>query len=118
MTRDEQEIEFGKILVATCDSQALSVIRQCRDSGIATVAVFAADDADAECVREADESVCIGASCEGGCYGDAYAILSAAELKSANAIHLCGGPLSGDDDFVNLADAAGFTVLDSVEEGE
>lgn len=108
---DQEEIR--KVLVAANNHEAAEVISACNEAGIPSVAIYSEDEKDSLCVKLAPEAVCIGPARSSGCYQKAYVILSAGEQKSANAIHLCGGPLSGDDDFARLAQSAGFIVFDS-----
>ena len=76
-----------KILIANRGDVALRVLRACRDMGIQTVAVHSTADADAMHVRLADESVCIGGAPSAESYLNVPAIISAAVITGADAIH-------------------------------
>src|SRR5216110_2244214 len=90
---------FGKILIANRGEIALRVQRACRELGIKTVVVHSEADADAKYVRLADESVCIGPAASAACYLNVPAIISAAEVTDAQAIHPGYGFLSENADF-------------------
>src|SRR5690606_33441748 len=81
------ESVFRKILIANRGEIALRIARACRDMGIATVAVHSTADADSMHVRLADESVCIGPPAARDSYLNRAAILSAATIAGADAIH-------------------------------
>jgi acetyl-CoA carboxylase biotin carboxylase subunit len=123
---------FSKVVIANRGEIALRVLRACRELGIGTVAVHSTADRDLIHVRLADESVCIGPPQPGKSYLNIPAIIAAAEVTDAEAIHpgygfLCdkleaialmkelgvptvpgsGGPL-GDDEAENLRIAAGI----------
>ena len=76
-----------KILIANRGDVALRVLRACRDMGIETVAVHSTADADAMHVRFADESVCIGEALSRDSYLNVPAIITAATITGADAIH-------------------------------
>src|SRR5208283_6137349 len=78
---------FDKILIANRGEIAMRVQRACRELGIPTVAVHSTADADAMHVRLADESVCIGPPAARDSYLNVAAILSAASITGADAIH-------------------------------
>ena len=78
---------FEKVLIANRGEIALRIHRACREMGIRTVAVHSAADADAMHVRLADESVCIGPPPSRECYLNMPAIISAATITGADAIH-------------------------------
>ena len=78
---------FEKILIANRGEIALRVLRACKDLGIPTVAVHSTADADAMHVRLADESVCIGPPSARDSYLNIPAILSAATITGAEAMH-------------------------------
>jgi acetyl-CoA carboxylase, biotin carboxylase subunit len=96
---------FKKILIANRGEIALRVIRACRELGIATVAVHSTVDADALHVRFADESVCIGPAPSKESYLNIPAILSAAEITRADAIHPGYGFLSENADFAEVCES-------------
>ena len=78
---------FKKILIANRGEIALRIVRTCRDLGIKTVAVHSTIDKDSMHVRLADEAICIGESSIKDSYLNSFAILSAAEVTNADAIH-------------------------------
>ncbi|MCL1902133.1 MAG: acetyl-CoA carboxylase biotin carboxylase subunit [Alphaproteobacteria bacterium] len=89
-----------KILIANRGEIALRIIRACRDMGLRSVAVYSTADADATHVHLADESVCIGPAKAAESYLNESAILTAALLTNADAIHPGYGFLSERADFV------------------
>lgn len=93
---------FPKILIANRGEIAVRVIRACKEMGISTVAVFSEADRDALHVSLADESVCIGAAPASKSYLNMAAILSAASLTGAQAIHPGYGLLSENARFAEL----------------
>ena len=96
---------FKKILVANRGEIALRVLRACRELGIATVAVHSTADTDAMHVRLADESVCIGPPAARESYLNKPAILSAALITGAEAIHPGYGFLSENADFAEMVES-------------
>ena len=90
---------FEKILIANRGEIALRIHRACREMGIRTVAVHSVADADAMHVRLADESVCIGPAPSRESYLNMPAIISAATITGADAIHPGIGFLSENADF-------------------
>ncbi|MDE8348168.1 MAG: acetyl-CoA carboxylase biotin carboxylase subunit [Acidocella sp.] len=96
---------FKKILIANRGEIALRVQRACRELGIATVAVHSTADADAMHVRLADESVCIGPPLARDSYLNMPAIISAALITGAEAIHPGYGFLSENADFADMVEA-------------
>ena len=96
---------FKKILIANRGEIALRVLRACRDLGIATVAVHSTADTDAMHVRLADESVCIGPPSARDSYLNKPAILSAALITGAEAIHPGYGFLSENADFAEMVES-------------
>ncbi|MFN0061970.1 MAG: acetyl-CoA carboxylase biotin carboxylase subunit [Myxococcaceae bacterium] len=95
---------FKKILIANRGEIALRVIRACRELGIATVAVHSTADASALHVRFADEAVCIGPPPSKESYLNIPAVLSAAEITRADAIHPGYGFLSENADFAEVCE--------------
>ena len=85
---------FKKILIANRGEIALRVIRACREMGIKTVAVHSTADNDAMYVKMADESVCIGPASSAESYLKKSAIISAAVVTNADAVHPGYGFLS------------------------
>ncbi len=102
---------FQKILIANRGEIALRIQRACRELGIATVAVHSTADAEAMHVRLADESVCIGPPPAKDSYLNIPAILSAAAITGADAIHPGYGFLSENARFADMVDAHGLTFI-------
>src|ERR1044072_2669909 len=90
---------FEKILIANRGEIALRIQRACRELGIKTVAVHSEADAEAKYVKLADESVCIGPPASAQSYLNIPAIISAAAVTDAEAIHPGYGFLSENADF-------------------
>ncbi|HSP20242.1 MAG TPA: biotin carboxylase N-terminal domain-containing protein, partial [Myxococcaceae bacterium] len=95
---------FKKILIANRGEIALRVIRACRELGIRTVAVHSTADASGLHVRFADEAVCIGPPPSRESYLNIPAVLSAAEITRADAIHPGYGFLSENADFADVCE--------------
>ncbi len=102
---------FEKILIANRGEIALRIQRACREMGIRTVAVHSEADADAKYVKLADESVCIGPAASALSYLNVPAIISAAELTDAEAIHPGYGFLSENADFAERIESSGFVFI-------
>jgi acetyl-CoA carboxylase biotin carboxylase subunit len=102
---------FEKILIANRGEIALRVQRACRELGVKTVAVHSEADADAKYVRLADESVCIGPPPSNQSYLNIPAIISAAEVTDAEAIHPGYGFLSENADFAERVEKSGFVFI-------
>ncbi len=102
---------FEKILIANRGEIALRVQRACRELGIKTVAVHSEADREAKYVQLADESVCIGPAPSGQTYLNIPAIISAAEVTDAEAIHPGYGFLSENADFAAAVRAAGIAFV-------
>ena len=102
---------FEKILIANRGEIALRIQRACRELGIKTVAVHSEADSDAKYVRLADESVCIGPAPSGQSYLNIPAIISAAEVTDAEAIHPGYGFLSENADFAERVEKSGFVFI-------
>ena len=96
---------FNKVLIANRGEIALRIQRACRELGIPTVAVHSTADAEAMHVRLADESVCIGPPAARDSYLNVPAILSAAAITGADAIHPGYGFLSENAAFADMVDA-------------
>src|SRR6202012_2707729 len=102
---------FEKVLIANRGEIALRIHRACRDMGIKTVAVHSTADANAMNVRLADERVCIGPPPARASYLNIPAILSAATITGADAIHAGIGFLSENADFAEGVAEHGFTFI-------
>jgi acetyl-CoA carboxylase biotin carboxylase subunit len=102
---------FQKILIANRGEIALRVQRACRELGIPSVAVHSTADAEAMHVRLADESVCIGPPPARESYLNAVAILSAATITGADAIHPGYGFLAENAEFAEMVEAHGLTFI-------
>jgi len=102
---------FGKVLIANRGEIALRIHRACKEMGIATVAVHSTADADAMHVRLADESVCIGPPSVRESYLNVPAILSAATVTNAEAIHPGYGLLSENASFAEIVTEHGFKFI-------
>ncbi len=102
---------FKKVLVANRGEIALRIIRACRDMGIKTVAVYSTADRDATHVHLADESVCIGPAPSKDSYLNESAILTAALLTNADAIHPGYGFLSERAGFVEKVELHKITWI-------
>ena len=101
---------FDKILIANRGEIALRVQRACRELGIRTVAVHSEADREAKYVKLADESVCIGPAPSGQSYLNIPAVISAAEVTDAQAIHPGYGFLSENADFAERVEQSGDKV--------
>jgi len=102
---------FEKILIANRGEIALRIQRACRDMGIKTVVVHSEADAEAKYVKLADESVCIGPPPSSASYLNIPAIISAAEVTDAEAIHPGYGFLAENADFAERVDKSGFIFI-------
>lgn len=102
---------FGKILIANRGEIALRVQRACRELGIPTVAVHSTADSEAMHVRLSDESVCIGPPAARDSYLNMAAILSAAHVTGADAIHPGYGFLSENAVFAEMVEDHGLTFI-------
>ena len=102
---------FDKVLIANRGEIALRIERACRELGIKTVVVHSEADADAKYVRLADESVCIGPAPSAQSYLNIPAIISAAEVTDAQAIHPGYGFLSENADFADKVEKSGFVFI-------
>ena len=102
---------FAKILIANRGEIAVRIQRACRELGIPTVAVHSTADTDAMHVRLADESVCIGPPPARDSYLNIPAILSAAAVTGADAIHPGYGFLSENAGFAEMVEAHGMTFI-------
>jgi acetyl-CoA carboxylase biotin carboxylase subunit len=102
---------FGKILIANRGEIALRIQRACREMGIRTVVVHSEADTEAKYVKLADESVCIGPPPAAASYLNIPAIISAAEVTDAEAIHPGYGFLAENADFAEKVERSGFVFI-------
>ena len=102
---------FGKILIANRGEIALRIQRACKEMGIKTVVAHSLADTDAKYVRLADESVCIGPAPVHQSYLNMPALISAAEVTDAEAIHPGYGFLSENADFAERVESSGFVFI-------
>jgi acetyl-CoA carboxylase biotin carboxylase subunit len=102
---------LDKILIANRGEIALRILRACKELGIKTVAAHSTADSDLLHVRLADESVCIGSHAAAHSYLNIPAIISAAEITDAVAIHPGYGFLSENADFAEQVEKSGFTFI-------
>ncbi len=102
---------FTKILIANRGEIALRVIRACRDLGIGTVAIYSEADRDSLHVRTADEAVCIGPAKSELSYLNIPAVISAAEVTDAEAVHPGYGFLAENPQFAEACATSGITFI-------
>ena len=102
---------FEKILIANRGEIALRIQRACREMGIRTVVVHSEADTEAKYVKLADESVCIGPPPAASSYLNIPAIISAAEVTDAEAIHPGYGFLAENADFAEKVERSGFVFI-------
>jgi len=102
---------FKKVLIANRGEIAVRVIRACRELGIQTVAVHSEADAGALHVRFADQAVCIGPAPASKSYLHIPAIISAAEITAADAIHPGYGFLSENAEFARVVESCGISFI-------
>ncbi len=102
---------FHKILIANRGEIAIRVIRACKEMGIRTVAVYSQADSNSLHVKLADESVCIGPAPSAMSYLNMNALISAAELTDAEAIHPGYGFLSENANFAEICERCGITFI-------
>src|SRR5579859_2443665 len=108
---------FKKVLIANRGEIALRVLRACRELGIKSVAVHSDVDARALHVRFADEAVCIGPAPATKSYLNVPAIISAAEITGADAIHPGYGFLSENAEFAAICAKCGIRFIGPTPEG-
>ncbi|MEY4283878.1 MAG: acetyl-CoA carboxylase biotin carboxylase subunit [Betaproteobacteria bacterium] len=102
---------FKKILVANRGEIALRIQRACRELGVRAVMVYSEADREAKYVKLAEEAVCIGPAPSGQSYLNMPALISAAEVTDAEAIHPGYGFLSENADFAERVEKSGFTFI-------
>jgi acetyl-CoA carboxylase biotin carboxylase subunit len=102
---------FKKILIANRGEIALRIQRACRELGIKAVVVYSEADREAKYVKLADEAVCIGPAPSAQSYLSMPAIISAAEVTDAEAIHPGYGFLSENADFAERVEKSGFVFI-------
>jgi acetyl-CoA carboxylase biotin carboxylase subunit len=102
---------FEKIVIANRGEIALRILRACRELGIKTVALHSTADRNQKHVRLADESVCIGPPPSTESYLNIPAVISAAEVTDAGAIHPGYGFLSENADFAERVEQSGFSFI-------
>jgi acetyl-CoA carboxylase biotin carboxylase subunit len=102
---------FSKVLIANRGDVALRVLRACKELNIKTVAIHSTADSEAIHVRLADESVCIGPAPSSKSYLNIPAIITAAQLVGADAIHPGVGFLSENPDFAEIVEAHNIVFI-------
>ena len=102
---------FDTVLIANRGEIALRVLRACRGLGLRVVAVHSEADADAPYLRQADQALCIGPAAPGQSYLNQAALLAAAQVSGAQAIHPGYGFLSENAGFVERVEQAGLTFI-------
>ena len=100
-----------KLVIANRGEIALRILRACRDLGVRTVALHSTADGEAKYVKLADESVCIGPPSASESYLNIPAVISAAEVTDATAIHPGYGFLSENADFAERVEQSGFIFV-------
>ena len=102
---------LDKVVIANRGEIALRILRACREMGIKTVAVHSTVDNNLKHVLLADETVCIGGAASAESYLNMPAIISAAEVTDAVAIHPGYGFLSENADFAERVESSGFVFI-------
>ena len=102
---------FKKILIANRGEIALRIQRACRELGVKAVMVYSEADREAKYIKMADEAVCIGPAPSALSYLNMPAIISAAEVTDAEAIHPGYGFLSENADFAERVEKSGFKFI-------
>src|SRR5512136_719523 len=102
---------FRKILIANRGEIALRIIHACKELGVPTVAVYSEADRDSLHVRFADEAICIGPPASSESYLNIPAVISAAEISNADAIHPGYGFLAESAYFAEVCEACGLTFI-------
>src|SRR5246127_1937761 len=102
---------FKKILIANRGEIALRIICACKELGIRTVAIYSEADRNSLPVRFADEAICIGPPQLGLSYLNIPAVISAAEIANADAIHPGYGLLSENANFAEVCEMSGIKFI-------
>lgn len=102
---------FNKILIANRGEIAVRIIRACKEMGIASVAVYSEADREAMHTRLADQAVCIGPAPSNLSYLNIPAIMAAAEITDAEAIHPGYGFLAENAEFADIVQTSGYTWI-------
>src|SRR5947208_10329231 len=102
---------FDTVLIANRGEIALRIQRACRGLGLRTVAVHSEADTDTPYVQQADQALCIGPAAAGKSYLNQTALLFAAKVSGAQAIHPGYGFLSENASFVERVEGAGLTFI-------
>src|SRR3990167_6902122 len=102
---------FNKILIANRGEIDLRILRACKELGIRTVAIHSSADRDLKHVLLADETVCIGPAAPKESYLSIPAVISAAEITGAQAIHTGYGFLAENADFAEQVEKSGFVFI-------
>src|SRR5450755_2935278 len=102
---------FKKILIANRGEIALRIICACKDLGIRTVAVYSEADRHSLHARFADEAICTGPAKSARSYLDFHAVISAAEITNADAVHPGYGFLSENADFAEVCETSGLRFI-------
>ncbi len=102
---------FHKILIANRGEIAVRIIRACKEMGILSVAVYSEADRDSMHTRLADESICIGPAASAQSYLNIAALMAAAEVTDAEAIHPGFGFLAENAEFADIVIESGLTWI-------
>ena len=102
---------FKKVLIANRGEIAVRIIRSCKELGIGTVAIHSTADYESMHVKMADESICIGGASASDSYLNIPAIITAAEMTAADAIHPGYGFLSENAKFVKILEEHNITFI-------